>query len=122
MYFPYEGFECRVQIDGRVSGWYPMLCWIHQGGFLSLMKYTAFINPLVVQLETSGLCCSVQGIASSPASYADDLAAATTLKVKTDRVNDIVYDFGNKWRFSFNAAKSAVLVYGESPIRKPEEL
>ena len=79
-----------------------------------MTKYITFINDLLCQLEESDLCCSVYTTPSSPAGYADDLAAATTSKRKTDKVNEIVYNFGNKWRFKFNARKSAVLIYGET--------
>ena len=77
MYRTYQGFECRVRIEGKTSGWYPIECGIHQGGFLSLTKYVAFVNVLLVDLEKSKLCCSIRGIPSSPAGYADDLATAT---------------------------------------------
>ena len=41
--------------------------------------------------------------------------AATISKTKTDRINDMVYKYSNKWHFSFNAKNSAILVYGENP-------
>ena len=109
----YDDIKCRVRVGGNVSGWYNMLCGIHQGGFLSLFNYTAFINALLVSLETSGLCCSIMGISSSPGGYADDIATACLSKTRSDRVHDIVYEYGRKWQFSFNAKKSSVLVYGE---------
>ena len=86
---------------------------IHQGGFLSLIKYTAFVNALIVSLQESGLCCGVHSIPTCPPSYADDIATACLGKLRTDRVLDIVSNYGNKWRFNFNAKKSAVLIYGE---------
>ena len=113
MYRTYTGFYCRARIAGNFSDWYPMTCGIHQGGILYLTKYTVFINALLNELEVSNLCCSIANIPSSPASYADDLAAATTSKYKTDKVHTIVNDYGNRWRFDFNAGKSAVLVFGE---------
>ena len=45
--------------------------------------------------------------------YADDLAAATVSKNHTDRVHDMVDEYGKMWRFNFNAGKSAVMVFGE---------
>ena len=114
LYNGYVDFRCKVRVDNKLSEWYVMRCGIHQGGFLSLMKYTAFINSLLVQLEQSQLCCSVSRILSSPAGYADDLATATTSKQRTDAVHQIVYGYGKKWRFHFTAKKSAVLVYGET--------
>ena len=96
--------------------WYIILiveCGIHQGGYLSLVKYTAFIDSLITSLETSGLCCAIYHSQSSTAGYADDVAACTVSK-RMDLVMDMVYSNGNTWRYSFNAKKSAVLVFGES--------
>ena len=114
LYKGYIDFKCRVRVDDKLSDWYVMQCGIHQGGFLSLMKYTAFIDSLLRNLEQSNLCCRICSILSSPAGYADDLATATVSKCRTDQVHKIVYEYGRKWRFKFNAKKSAVLVYGES--------
>ena len=113
MYLTYKDFCCRARVAGDLSDWYPMSVGIHQGGILSLTKYLVFINDLLDDLEKSGLCCTIGQIRSSPASYADDLAAATISKRRTDEVHRIVNDFGNRWRFNFNASKSAVLVFGE---------
>ena len=113
MYRAYVDFKCRVRLGNELSDWYELNCGIHQGGFLSLTKYVAFINSLIVSLETSNLCCQIHRVPASPAGYADDLAAACTTKQKTDMVMDKVNQFGCKWRFQFNAKKSAILVYGE---------
>ena len=90
-----------------------MSCGIHQGGVLSLVKYLIFIDELLVDLEKSKLCCMMSHIPSSPAGYADDLATATVSKHHTDMVHSIVHKYGRKWRFKFNASKSAVMVFGE---------
>ena len=97
-----------------MSNWYNLHCGIHQGGYLSLMKYLVFINSLAVELEGSKLCCSIREISTSPLGYADDVAAACTSKNKTDRILDIAFRHSCQWRYSFNPKKSAVLVYGES--------
>ena len=87
---------------------------IHQGGYLSLVKYTAFINSLLTLLAESDLCSVIYQTPVSPVGYADDLAACTTSKRKMDVVMDNVYSHSCKWRYSFNAGKSAVLIFGES--------
>ena len=46
--------------------------------------------------------------------YADDVTTACISKLKTDKTLQIVHKFGLKWRFKFNAKKSAILVYGET--------
>ena len=50
----------------------------------------------------------------SPVGYADDMAASATSKIKMDKIMSIVHEHGCKWRYSFNASKSAVLVFGET--------
>ena len=114
MYRTYVNFKCRVRVMNRMSKWYPMLCGIHQGGFLSLIKYVIFINSLLVELQSSKVCCTINRISTSPLSYADDLAAASTQKRKIDRALEIANNHSLKWRYRFNAGKSAILVYGES--------
>ena len=94
--------------------WYPMECGIHQGGFLSMIKYTAFINSLLSELEQSRLCCSIYNVNTSPVGYADDIAACTLSKRKMDRVMDNVYSHSCTWRYSFNAGKRAVSIFGET--------
>ena len=93
-----------------------MLCGIHQGGFLSLIKYTAFINSLLVVLKESKLCCSISYIKTTPLGYADDIAAASTSKNKMDRVLLVVDEHSKLWRYDLNAKKSAILVHGESEV------
>ena len=114
LYKTYMGFSCSVRIQDKVSKPYVMQCGIHQGGYLSLLKYIAFINTLIVELEKSELCSTVCGLKLSPLGYADDIASASTSKHKVDRVLDLVYSHSRKWRYDFNAKKSAILVYGES--------
>ena len=113
LYNFYVGFKCCVKIHGQTSDWYPLQCGIHQGGYLSLLKYMAFINSLITDLKASGLCCRLYRTPSTPVGYADDLAMCSTSIFKLDRAIDIVAAHGHIWRYSFNAKKSGILVYGE---------
>ena len=100
------------------SQWYNMSCGIHQGGYMSLIKYIAFIDSLLVELEASDLCCSISGLSTSPLGYADDMTTASTSKIRADGAIDLVYAHSCKWRYQLNAKKCAVLVYGEKPSIK----
>ena len=91
-----------------------MECSIHQGGFLSLLKYTAFIDPLIRKLERSGLGCKIVDIPTSPVGYADDMASASLSKLNTDKSLNIINEYARKWSYKYNAKKSAVMVYGET--------
>ena len=112
LYKSYVNFSCCVRIGDKNSVWYSMDCGIHQGGYLSLVKYTAYIDSLIQSLEQSDLCSSIFRVKTSPVGYADDLAACAISKM--DCIMQIVYQHGCDWRYMFNASKSAVLVYGET--------
>ena len=66
LYKTYLDFKCRARIQGKLSNWYVLRCGIHQGFFLSLIKYLAFINSLLTELENSGNCCTIYNINTSP--------------------------------------------------------
>ena len=114
LYATYQDFQCRVRVNSEYSEWYPMTCGIHQGGFLSLLKYTAFIDPLISELEQSGTGCTIVGIPTSPVGYADDMATCSTSKNKLDKALNIVSSYAKRWRYQYNAKKSAIMVYGEN--------
>ena len=81
---------CRVRIHNMFSNCYTMRCGIHQGGYLSLIKYVAYINSLIVTLEESDLCCNIERIRTAPLGYADDVAAASVPKYKMDKILCVV--------------------------------
>ena len=80
---------------------------------MSLMKYTIFINSLLVNLKNAEICCKLYTTPSTPLGYADDVATACLSKNKLDQAMDIVHSHGCAWRYDFNTKKSGVLVYGE---------
>ena len=114
LYSSYSDFWCKVRIHGIYSDWYPMLCGIHQGGYLSLLKYAAFIDPLLRQIEDSKVGSTIHDIPACPLGYADDMAAACLSKRKLEITLNTAYQYSNQWEYKYNAKKSAVMVYGET--------
>ena len=83
---------------------------------MSLLKYTVYINSLLVHIKESGLCCKIYRLPSAPVGYADDLAAGCINEYRLNQVMRIVYRHGCTWRYEFNARKSGVLVYNGAPV------
>ena len=94
LYRRYVDFQCCVKLGGQCSDWYHLFCGIHQGGYMSLLKYTVFINSLLEQLKNSHLCCNFFSTPSMPVGYADDLAVACLNKIKMDPAMEVVYAHG----------------------------
>ena len=67
-------YKKMTSMENKIAStlsWYCMECGIHQGGSLSLAKYTVFKNAVLSLLEDSGLGSSIHGIPTNPVSYAD---------------------------------------------------
>ena len=114
LYLCYRNFRCCVRVGGHVSAWYQLKCGIHQGGYMSLIKYTAFINSLLKAMQQMNICCKIYRTPSAPVGYADDMAACCRIKNDLDKVMTTVENHGRTWRYDFNAKKSGVLVFGET--------
>ena len=113
LYLCYCNFRCCARVRGHVSSWYQVKCGIHQGGYMSLIKYTAFINSLLKTMQNMNICCKIYRTPSAPLGYADDIAACCRIKNDLDKVMTTVNKHGRTWRYDFNAKKSGVLVFGE---------
>ena len=59
------------------------------------------------------MCIAIGTIPASLMSYADDLATASIAKYNVDGIMCIAHSHACRWRYKFNARKTAVLVYGE---------
>ena len=89
---------CKVQMQGT----HPDAEYIRVRGYLSLIKYLAYINspsyyfrsewPLLLYLPYPRL---------PPIGYADDIASASTRKSKIDRILEIVYKHIRMSRYDF---------------------
>ena len=55
LYQSYHDFRCKVRLAGCYSDWYQMKCGIHQGGFLSLLKYTLSSTPYSARSKRLGI-------------------------------------------------------------------
>ena len=59
LYRSYVDFRCCAKVQGHFSNWYTLYRGIHQGGYMSLLRYTVFINSLLIELRNSGNCCRI---------------------------------------------------------------
>ena len=107
LYESYHDFRCKVRLVCCYADLYQMRCGIHQGGFLSLLKSAAFIDSLLREIENSGFCHCI--IPVGPVGYGDDLSVCSLSKNNLGSTLDLVYKYSCKWRFYYNAGKSAVI-------------
>ena len=67
------------------------------------MKYTVFINSLIVSLRNSSNFCCIYWTPRTPVGYADDLATCSLSKTKLDKTLEVVYNHGCSWHYNLQA-------------------
>ena len=91
---------------------------VRQGAILSPLLYSSFVDGLLDQLSTSGHGVYIDDVFCGAPMYADDLALISDSAEDLQSMLDITSNYALLWRYQFNASKSAILVFGESPISR----
>ena len=114
----YTGMTSTVLHEGVLSRWFPVKQSVRQGGVLSPRLYLLQINDLLVELRNSGYGAYVGNIYCGSPTQADDIALISLTPVGLQAMMDISYQYGSRWRSTYNSTKSKVIVYGESKWKK----
>ena len=108
----FQGYKCCVSIGGVNSEFFEPELGLHQGAPFSMLGYCLFSEMLLRPLTKSQYSIHIQDICLSCPAYADDLTLIAVSARGLQKLLDIVHDFSNKWRLSFNHTKCKILVYG----------
>jgi hypothetical protein len=58
----YDGFECKVQINGELSEGFEASCGVHQGAPWSMYLFEKQFNELLFILKSNGVAAKIQNI------------------------------------------------------------
>jgi hypothetical protein len=109
----YDGFECKVQIDGEVSDGFEAGRGVHQGAPWSMYLFTKYFNELIAVLRSSGVAARIEHLTTGSPTYADDLAIICLHKPHMQKLLNSAFSYSQRWRFNFNPDKCAILVFGK---------
>ena len=104
--FWYRNLTARVRWSGVLSDEFPVSNGVRQGGVLSPLLFTLYIDDLLLQLSESGHGCRVGGCDVSVVAYADDIC------ILSGSVNGLqalllkCSSFASERRLVFNANKT----------------
>ena len=104
--------------DSQISHLFPIKQGVRQGSILSPLLYSIFVNELLDQLSASSFGVFIEGTYCGAPMYADDLALIGSSPEELQNMLDIVSSYASLWRYQLNAKKSAILVFGESPVSR----
>ena len=91
---------------------------VRQGAILSPLLYSSFVYGLLDQLSASGHGVYIDDAFCGAPMYADDLALISDSAEDLQSMLDITSNYALLWCYQFNASKSAILVFGESPVSR----
>ena len=74
-----------VKWNGACARIFSASNWVKQGGLLSPLLFTVYMNPLILALEKLGIGCHLNGMFVGALIYADGvtLLASTSIALKT---------------------------------------
>ncbi len=110
----YKGGSCRVRVDGKLSGAYPVERGVKQGSLLSPALFLLVMDPLLAELQAFGLGLSVNWFYAGGFLHADDVRTLTTSEDSLQAQVALVNDFSQKNFLKLNLSKYEVVLFSRS--------
>ncbi len=107
----YTGLTNRVKWKGLLGEPAPVNRGVRQGGILSTSLYKAYINPLLEELENSGLGLQIGPVHLGNPTCADDVLLIANAKWKLQLLLDKARSFADLSEYELNPTKSAIIRY-----------
>ena len=105
--------QSAVSFNGVLSRWFDVKQSVRQGGVLSPWLYMLYVNQLLDLLRKSNVGLWIENLFVGVVAQADDVCLLAVTPCDLQAMLDIVYAYSCKWRYTFNASKTVILVFGE---------
>lgn len=96
-----------------LSDGFMALTGIHQGAPCSMLLFTFFGNSLLEELCNFASKVIVCNECINCMAFADDMTLIARCKTDLQSLFDIAVRYSKRWRFSYNPAKCAIMVFGK---------
>ena len=110
----YENMESCLVYNGYKSERFCIEVGTRQGGVTSPFLYLCFIDKLLQDLDNIFKSFSIGNIHVPAIASADDMALLALTNSGLQRMMNYCFSYACKWRYQFNASKSAVIVCNET--------
>ena len=108
----YEDVEASVVLDGEQSRWFRVEKGLRQGCPLSPLLYSIYVMGMVEKLEEEGLGVKEGEYWCGALLYADDIVLLAESSDELQRMLNLMGQYSEQWKFTFNASKSKTMVVG----------
>ena len=111
----YTNQNVSVMYKNCISKSWKLSNGVRQGGILSPLLFSIYINELIDRVSSCGVGCRLGFFVSNIITYADDLVVLGPSKGSLQHILDICYRTANELNLNFNAKKSVCVVFRNSP-------
>ena len=108
----YSKLCASVQCNGVVGDVFPINCGVRQGGILSPILFSIYMDDLLIELRESGYGAYLSNLFSGSILYADDVCLISRSCFGLQKMLDICSQYGVTWDMLFNPAKSHAVTFG----------
>jgi hypothetical protein len=109
----YTNMYCRGRWGETYGSWYHVKAGTKQGGVLSPLFYSLYVDDLVVDLIHCGCGCHIRGMFLSCLLYADDMALVAPSVRALQSLLDICSRYCIHWDIKLNPKKSKLMFFGK---------
>jgi hypothetical protein len=115
----YNKLSVQVRWAGCLSDSFAVKSGVRQGGILSPVLFTSYVNCMLSSLRSKGLGCHIQSVYVGAVLYADDLFLMSLSVFELQRMLDVCGDVGSDIGIKFNSNKSHCMMVGPSKLINP---
>ena len=112
--YQYSMQQCRVKWCTDISERFSVTNGVKQGGVLSPILFTIYMDVLLHRLKTSNVGCHVGHVFAGSFAYADDILLLAPTRSSMEKLIKICESFSESYSISFNATKSRHIFFSKT--------
>jgi len=106
----YTAQQARVSWNSHFSPWFDITNGVKQGGVLSLVLFSVYMDDLLTSLKCAGYGCYVGHVFVGALAYADDIVLLAPTQHAMRSILNVCEEYANGFDVRFNASKSKCIV------------
>ena len=107
----YEEQQMRIRWNNSVSDYFTISNGVKQGGVLSHVLLSLYLDQLIVQLRHLGMCCYMNGLFTGLFIYADDITILAPSRASMVLMLEKCESFALTHDILFNASKTKYMIF-----------
>ena len=108
----YSRQTCAVLWNSVLGDRFDILCGVRQGGVLSPILFSTYIDDVICVLRNSGYGICVGSVFIGCIVYADDIILLSASCHGIQKLADLCVEYGRKWDIIFNPRKTQCITFG----------